>query len=855
MYLIKAAVKHKHLLKPLVALTAFCLSIWALPMAWAQNTQPATAAPSPFSSVRATVVPKEAPKPPTQPVSLATPPPVQAATVNAAEVVATPAAVTSAPAPAQAPTTQPQQPQQPAPTAVADPANAPRLLIGNDATTAPVKPIEPFAGAPTGFKFEEAPIAEFATLVLKDVAKVNYVLHQPLSGFVSLSTNADVSPDQAMFMLESALQANGLVMARDARGTYHVGRVEAVRSIVPALREATAGTPLPPGNGAIIVKLNYIGASEMASILRPVAQPDSIIRVDSVRNLLVLNGNRTQAEGWLELINTFDVNLLKGMSVGVFPLKYASVAEVEAALSILSGGDGASAGTSAGASAGQPAAGKPAGAASNSAAASGVSAGLNTGAFRIMPMARLNSILVVTPRAAYLDEARRWIDKLDQPSGNSAEPQLFIYQVQNVNAQHLAGVLSGIFGDGKSAAQQNVSNGVAPSLGTASGGSFGQSNSTMGNGNSPFGSSNTSSFGSGLSGGFGSNNAGANASRLGQTSSFASQGQGQPQAAAATTLGSIRVMADTLNNSVLVWSTRAEYEKIEATLKRLDLPLTQVLIEASIVEVTLSDGLEYGLQWAFADSRANTGYTGQGALVNTNGGVLSANAALAGFSYTLKNPAGNVRAVLNALSKTTSVKVLASPSLMVLDNHKATIAVGNQIPVEVGGTITSDGGLVSTQVQYKDTGVNLTVLPSVNSGNVVTMQVEQSVTDVGASTTTSNQPNFLQRQISSKLAVRSGESIVMGGLIQGNSTTSKSGVPFLHKIPLFGNLFGTTDNSGGRTELLVVITPRVVRTDIDIREATEDLRNRMRSLEALRYMANGQPDPATSQPVFKPDNQ
>ena len=636
-----------------------------------------------------------------------------------------------------------------------------------------------------------------------------------------------------MFLLESALQANGLVMARDARGTYHVGRAEAVRNIVPALREVTAGTPLPPGNGAIIVKLNYIGASEMASILRPVAQPDSIVRVDSVRNLLVLSGNRTQAEGWMDLINTFDVNLLQGMSVGVFPLKYASVQEVEAALSILSGGDGASAA----APSGQPASGKndkPAGAG----APAGLSTGLATGAFRIMPMARLNSILVVTPRAAYLDEARRWINKLDQPSGNSAEPQLFIYQVQNVNAQHLATVLGGIFGDGKNATQ-NTNNGVAPSLGTASGGTFGQSyggNSAAG-GSNPFGANNTSSFGGGLSGGFGSNNAGGNTSRLGQASNFASQGQGQTQVAVAASLGGIRVMADTLNNSVLVWSTPAEYEKIEATLKRLDLPLTQVLIEASIVEVTLSDGLEYGLQWAFADNRANTGYTGQGALVNTNGGVLNANAALAGFSYTLKNPAGNVRAVLNALSKTTSVKVLASPSLMVLDNHKATIAVGNQIPVEVGGTITSDGGLVSTQVQYKDTGVNLTVLPSVNSGNVVTMQVEQSVTDVGATNSTTNQPNFLQRQISSKLAVRSGESIVMGGLIQGNSSTSKSGVPVLHKIPLLGNLFGTTDNSGSRTELLVVITPRVVRTDVDIREATEDLRSRMRSLESLRSLS------------------
>lgn len=299
----------------------------------------------------------------------------------------------------------------------------------------------------------------------------------------------------------------------------------------------------------------------------------------------------------------------------------------------------------------------------------------------------------------------------------------------------------------------------------------------------------------------------------GSTGSFGQQqqqGQAQgQQGSVVASIGGIRIMADELNNSVLVYSTRAEYEKIEATLKRLDLPLTQVLIEASIVEVTLTDDLNYGLQWAFNDSRSGTDYTGRGVLSGLGQGVLG-NAA-AGFSYTLKNPAGEIRAVLNALSKKTSVKVLASPSLMVLDNHTASIAVGTQTPIDAGESVTSDG-IIRTSVQYKDTGVNLIVTPSVNAGNVVTMQVDQSVTDVGAQGSTggsgaASQPTFLQRQLSSKLAVRSGESIVMGGLIQTNSSTTKSGVPVLHKIPVIGNLFGSTLDTGVRTELLVVITP------------------------------------------------
>lgn len=721
-----------------------------------------------------------------------------------------------------------QSPEQLPQPADAAPVVEPRIMRGNDTVIAAPRAVAPMPGGATGFKFEEAPIAEFATIVLKDVLKADYVLHQPLVGSVTLSTNGDVSPDQAVLLLESALQANGLVMARDTRGTYHVGKAEAVRGIVPAVRQATAGAPLPPGSGAIIVRLNYIGASEMAAILRPVASSESIVRVDNLRNLLVLAGTRTQAEGWLDIINTFDVDLLKGMSVGVFPLKYVSVKEVEAALSLLSGGAAsASGGGSAAASA--SAVGRP-GVAAAPAAAPAAMAESNPlfGAFRVLPMERLNSILVVTPRAAYLDEARRWIDKLDQPGGNSAEPQLFIYQVQNVNAKHLASVLSGIFGSTTGAAGSAFTNtGVAPGLGSVTGVSGG-----TGIGASAFGAgSNTGLFGStgvrtgsafsgtGTSGAFGARSTGA----LGNTANATAQGQG----AAVANLGSVRVMADELNNSVLVWSTKAEYAKIEATLKRLDQPLTQVLIEASIVEVTLNDDLEYGLQWAFSDNRANTGYTGSGALSTAAGGTLGG--ALAGFSYTLKNPAGNVRAVLNALSKKTMVKVIASPSLMVLDNHVASIAVGTQTPIQSGETVTTDG-IVRTSIQYKDTGVNLMVTPSVNAGNVVTMQVDQSVTDVGQKDEVSGQRAFLQRQLSSKLAVRSGESIVMGGLIQSNNTATKSGVPILHSIPVLGNLFGSTSNIGSRTELLVVITPRVVRTDIDIREVSDDLRERMRGI-------------------------
>lgn len=687
------------------------------------------------------------------------------------------------------------------------PAAEARLIPGTDAVVALPKPVPILQGAATSFRFEEAPIAEFATIVLKDVVKVDYVLHQPLNGSVTLSTNGDVSPDQAVLLLESALQANGLVMARDTRGTYHVGKPEALRGIVPALRQAVPGSALPPGSGAIVVRLQYIGATEMAAILRPMLAPDSLVRVDNLRNLLVLAGTRTQAEGWLDVVSTFDVDLLKGMSVGVFPLKYATLKEVDAALRLMSGGASAAA-----AAAGTPsnAPGQASATATPAATPTVVSESPFLGAVRIMPIERLNSVLVVTPRAAYLEEARAWIERLDQPNANSTEPQLFIYPVQNGSARHLAGVISGLFGAGGTAAV-NSNTGVAPSLGAATATTANVAGASM------FGSTTTAAR-TGVSA---STTTSAQGGALNRTNTGGTAG-----VTAVALTPSVRMIADEINNAVLFYGARADFVKIESALKRLDISPIQVLIEASIIEVTLTDDLEYGLQWLFSGGAPGS-LSGKGAISSAAGGVLGG--AKSGFSYTLTNSAGNIRAVLNALAGKSLVKVISSPSVMVLDNHTASITVGNQQPIKSATSVTTAGLPVET-IQYKDAGVSLTVTPSVTAGNMVTMDMNQTVTDVGNIDAATGQRAFLQRQINSKVAVRSGESLVLGGLIRDNNTSGSSGLPLLSSLPVVGGLFGTQSSNSARTELLVVLMPRVLRADQDLREISNELRDRMKGL-------------------------
>ncbi|MDR0274978.1 MAG: type II secretion system secretin GspD [Burkholderiaceae bacterium] len=725
-------------------------------------------------------------------------------------------------------------------------------------------------------KFQDAPVAEVVKLMLGDMLKVDYVVHPPLQGTITLDTRESMTADKALYLLEQALQAAGIVMARDVRGIYHVGAPDALRGIVSAPTIANGG-PLPPGYGAIIIAPKYLGAGEVANILRPLVSPDAIVRVDSLRNILVMRGTRAEAEGWLDLVNTFDVNLLRGMSVAVFPLKYTSTSDAQDALRMLSAGTGT--GTNTGGAAAtpvRPSAGAPAargarpapavqqpgarpGAPGTQGAQSDGGVGLLDaanplfGALRVIPIERINALLVITPRAAYLDEVRYWIEQFDRPNLNSAEPQLYVYKVQNGSADHLAELLNGIYSGGVLTQQAGgpVATGVAPGLNGAAGTSFNVNSSFAGqygagrnqitpyqpsyggfNSGGAFGSSFGSGFG-GMGGGIGSSFGGMGGMGIGGMQSGGMQGPG----VVTTMLGqTVRVMADRINNTLLIYATPAEYERIEATLKRLDIQRAQVLIDASIVEVTLGDGLEYGLQWAFNGRVGGGGRSGAGVV-----GIAGAGTTLAAdgstpsnaLTWSLRNSAGNISAVLTALASKSLIRVISSPSLMVLDNHTAAIQVGDQVPVNAGTTYYgANGDLPTSNYQYKDTGVMLGVTPSVSAGNLVTLDINQIVTDINDSVTATagGNPTFMQRQIQSQVAVRSGETLVLGGLIKDTASNTKSGVPFLSAIPILGALFGDQKSTANRTELLVILTPRVLRTDDDARAVSRELRERMRGI-------------------------
>jgi general secretion pathway protein D len=692
----------------------------------------------------------------------------------------------------------------------------PSLFPGNDQLFRPplARPQVQLVGDAVSLRFDRAPVADVVHAILGDLLEADYSVVQPLEGVVTLHTHKPVPRDEMLGVLESLLIARGIVMVPDANGRYQVGTPETVRTAVPVPSMSSA---LPVGHSAVIVPLQFIGAGEMAEILRPVTGEENLFRVDTVRNLLMLAGTRTQIEGWLEIVRTFDVDFLKGMSVGLFPLEYAPVREVEIALRSLFNAGSPAGGAAAGAGGEARRAAREDGGAGQSTGQPIELTGPFSGLARVLPVERLNALLVITSRKHYLEQARVWIERLDRPLDTGSEPQLFVYPVQNGSARHLAALLSGVFGGSAGPADsgqtRQTDSGVAPGLSSGTGGSSAFSSGARrqgvgtGTGTGLSGSGMRSGVGAGrMDGGV---EGGTTQVNIGDT---------------------IRIVADEFNNALLIYAPRKDYRTIEAALRELDLAPTQVLIEASILEVTLNDELRYGLQWYFQNGLGG-GRTGQGQL--TSGDNNAIGPINPGFSYSVINASGSIRAVLTALAQKNLLNVISTPSIMVQDNHVAMIQVGDQQPIRSAETLSEDGSLRTSSVQYKDTGVMLAVQPSVNAGGMVSMMVNQSVIDVGQVDLATGQRSFLQRELSSRVAVRSGETLVLGGLIRDNSSRTRQGIPLLHDLPLIGNLFGTTSINTDRTELLVMITPRVVRNEADLREVNAEMRGRMRSIERL----------------------
>ena len=640
-----------------------------------------------------------------------------------------------------------------------------RLYPGTGRFTGPPNP-KPDAGkAPeeASLNFEAADIREVAKVILADYLKESYTIHPAVTGTVTFRTVRPIAMKDLLPTLEMLLRQNNAAVVRE-EGLYKVLPITAVRgSLSPTLGNAYMPA-IPPGFSVVVVPLRYVGAREMERLLTPFAN-DNTIRVDEARNLVILAGNQREIQHLLDTIQLFDVDFLAGYSVGVFPLKGADVKSVMQDLDKVFGA-----------------------AAQNPLA----------GAVRVIPLERLNALLVVTVNPKYLETAGTWIRRLDQIGGTSGGSRLYVYQVRNGKAENLSQLVGDLFASRRtSTTAPTLAPGQRPTeIRTAP---FGQPQPT------PQTTTTTVTPSSGAA-------------------TFSLPG------GVGVTQNEVRVIADKDTNSLLIVATAGDYEVIENALKKLDVIRRQVLVEVMLAEVTLSDDLSFGIDW-FLTARNNTSGT-----LNTLGALPASRTGTVGAfapGLQLVNlTGGQIRAVLRTFGEDNRAKILASPQVMVLDNEKAEIKVGDRISVQTqtqSGTTTT--GVINS-FQYLETGILLAVTPRINSGGLVTLEVNQEVSEANKATITAANPNpdVSTRNAKTSVVVASGESIVLGGLIRETKSFDSTGIPLLSKIPLIGAAFGTQTFNRRRTELVLVITPKIVNDPAQAREVTNELRQRMPSL-------------------------
>jgi general secretion pathway protein D len=584
------------------------------------------------------------------------------------------------------------------------------------------------------------------------------------------------------------------------------------------------------------------------------------IRADQARNILLVQGTSFERQSALDMISTFDVEWLRNQSVGVYPLKSTTpetmIQELERIFQAGENGQG-------------------------------------QGTVQFQAVSRMNAVMVVAKSAKTLERVTQWVSRLDRSdtTGNA----LRTYRLRYANAQQVAKIISDIFigrsgvGTAETPAGQ-LAPGVAATqsrLDSLGGGTLGgnnNANASSSSGTNPQGAGGIGSSGRG-GGQFASEFEGFSGQR---------NGEGEGTAATGVPAGNIgrgvfqnvRITADTSANSIVIYSTQEDYRTIERALRDLDRPRLQVAIDATVAEVTLTDDLQYGVQHFFtsgdvgmAPDKGSVGLFPAGAPATsaptttttpstTTGTPAQAVAqtvqaaflqrVLPGFNLLL-GPEAQPRVILSALSTITDVKVLSSPSLVVIDNQPAVLEVGDQIPVTTSSAtlLTNPNTPVVNTIEMRSTGVILKVLPHIHPNGSVQLEIEQEISNVvnpGQQTLT---PTISQRRIHSTVAVTSGQTVLLGGLISEEQDQSKSGIPGLNEIKYLGDIFGNTSKSRHRTEIIVFIRPMVVRNGADAQSVTEEFRERLESMRSPRSFIEGKdvspaPAPPLSRPVISP---
>jgi len=613
--------------------------------------------------------------------------------------------------------------------------------------------------------YTDQPVNRVVREVVGDVLGQIVMVDPSVVGRMTLVTTQAVPITEVPERLDQALQALGYGLSLSG-GRVRVGRLA-------DLEGGVAG-----GDEIRLIPLRSVAAADVLGAVQSSLPEGVRLQADPGGRGLTAIGPASALRQVEDLVALFDVDALRGRSFGLYPLSQSIAAAVARELELVFSG---------------------------------------VRGLRISPVGRSNAVLVVADRPEILRRVRQALVQLDTPP--QAQASLQVVPVLQRRAQDLAEILGRAFG--------TIPHG--PGTRTSPAGAFGGL-SLGGHGGSGAldvrvpgivpgaGGSVSLPPSRGSDGGLG-----AGASPLNATPGpLAGQGPGGgPVWAELGLSGPVRIQADTGRNALLVLAAPADVAIITAAIRQLDQRQRQVYIEAVIAEVTLTDSLRFGIDFALR--------TGAGSVLSQLSPLV--NPVAGGFSYVLAR--SNIDLTIQALSGLTDVRVVSAPRLLVLDNETATLQIGDQVPIltQTSQSTTTPGAPIVSSVELRDTGVILAVRPRIGAGSTVALDLFQEVSDaVRTTVSTINSPTIQQRRLQSTINARSGETVALGGLMRDRVQRSRNGIPFLVDLPLVGPLFGNRMQENVRTELLVLLSPRVVDEGADTATLVDELRARLGSL-------------------------
>lgn len=660
--------------------------------------------------------------------------------------------------------------------------------------------------------FDDADLGEVAKVILSDILAKNYTISPQVTGKVTLQTTQPLSKDDLIPTLEMLLSVNNAALVIE-NGMYLIKPSN--EAMYGSSFKSIGSSSLPTGYQTRVIPVHNVAATEIAEILKPLLPEKSLLHADPHRNILLVSGSGSELNRIMDVVRTFDIDVLRGRSFALFTPAHVDAGKIIEELDQIFGRK----------------------------SAAGEKSEENT-FFRFIEIERMNAVLAITHNARYLQDIETWVMRLDR-TNPEASGGVNVYRAQHVSAVDLADTLSNIFGTGtgRSSRSASIASGRSStsasnrsSGGSSAGASAGGASSSMGGGGSGAGSNvmdkKLGDRNQDRSGG---------SSLMGSNSLGGSGGMNNN-----SEMAKVKIIPDEGNNALIIVANSEEYEKIRRVIKELDVLPLQVLIDATIVEVSLKDELKYGIQWFFSHNNGGTNEISGGKGLSLS--EIGKGVATGGFSYAFSSNSSDIKALLSANAAKNNLNVISSPSLMVLNNQEASIKVGDSVPIRTSESTNTNtvnnpdpnrGVVVTSGIQMVDTGINLSIRPRVNSGGLVLMDILQTSNTAVNTTTTSNgeqgtsnidSPTIRKREIESSVAIQSGETIVLGGLIKEDNTNKKEGVPVLHEIPIIGPLFGGNERIKEKSELVVLITPRVVNSRQDAQSITDEFRRKLSSI-------------------------